>query len=110
MQLINFINNFYKQYQIPLDPVYTGKMLFAIFDMIKNKKWRWGKNILAIHTGGIQGVVGMNRQLQKKHSPLIIFEKITLNCSIDAFFLVGSAEKLLCEKESRRTKIEAVEN
>lgn len=74
-QLIDFINTFYKQYQIPLDPVYTGKMLFAIFDMIKNKKWRWGKNILAIHTGGIQGVVGMNRQLQKKHSPLIIFEK-----------------------------------
>jgi len=74
-QLIDFINTFYKQYQIPLDPVYTGKMLFAIFDMIKNKKWRWGKHILAIHTGGLQGILGMNRQLQKKNSPLISFEK-----------------------------------
>ena len=42
-ELINFMNNFYKQYKIPLDPVYTGKMLFAIFELIKKNKWRWGK-------------------------------------------------------------------
>ena len=73
--LIDFMNTFYKQYQIPLDPVYTGKMLFAIFDLIKKKQWRWGKQILAIHTGGLQGVVGMNRQLEKKNLPILSYQR-----------------------------------
>ena len=73
--LIDFMNTFYEQYQIPLDPVYTGKMLFAIFDLIKKKQWRWGKHILAIHTGGLQGVSGMNRQLQKKKLPVLNYQK-----------------------------------
>ena len=65
-RLIAFMNQFYQQYEIPLDPIYTGKMLFGIFDLIKQKKWIWGKKILVIHTGGLQGVAGMNFQLQKK--------------------------------------------
>jgi len=73
--LISFMNTFYQQYKIPLDPVYTGKMLFAIFDMIKKNKWKYGKNILVIHTGGMQGIVGMNRRLQKKSAQLLSYEK-----------------------------------
>lgn len=64
--LISFMNSFYQQYRIPLDPIYTGKLLFGIFDLIKQNKWQWGKKILIIHTGGLQGVKGMNLQLQKK--------------------------------------------
>ena len=69
------MNTFYQQYKIPLDPIYTGKMLFAIFELIKKKEWKWGKNILVIHTGGIQGIAGMNIQLQKKNAQLISYEK-----------------------------------
>ena len=69
--LISFMNDFYQQYRIPLDPIYTGKMVFGIFDLIKKDKWPWGKKILIIHTGGLQGVVGMNAQLQKKGYPTI---------------------------------------
>jgi len=69
--LIAFMNQFYQQYEIPLDPIYTGKMLFGIFDLLKQKKWIWGKKILVIHTGGIQGVEGMNFQLQKKGKALL---------------------------------------
>jgi len=65
-ELIEFMNEFYQQYQIPLDPIYTGKMLFGIFDLIKKQKWTWGRNILVIHTGGLQGVKPMNALLQKK--------------------------------------------
>ena len=65
-QLIDFINTFNKNFKIPLDPVYTGKMLFGIFELIKNKQWKWGNNILVIHTGGLQGIAGMNQQLIKK--------------------------------------------
>jgi len=73
--LITFMNTFYQQYKIPLDPVYTGKMLFAIFDLIKSGKWKWGKRILVIHTGGLQGIAAMNHQLQKKQYPLISYQK-----------------------------------
>ena len=69
--LIAFMNDFYQQYEIPLDPIYTGKMVFGIFDLIKNKKWQWGKKILIIHSGGLQGIQGMNSQLQKKGYPTI---------------------------------------
>ena len=69
--LISFMNDFYQQYRIPLDPIYTGKMVFGIFDLIKKDKWPWGKKILIIHTGGLQGVEGMNAQLQKKGYPTL---------------------------------------
>jgi 1-aminocyclopropane-1-carboxylate deaminase len=72
-ELISFMNAFYQQYKIPLDPIYTGKLLFGIFDLIKQKKWPWGKKILIIHTGGLQGVKGMNLQLQKKGNPQLIY-------------------------------------
>ena len=70
-QLIDFINTFNKNFKIPLDPVYTGKMLFGIFELIKNKQWKWGNNILVIHTGGLQGIAGMNQKLIKKGWPEI---------------------------------------
>ena len=73
--LIKFINSFYQKYQIPLDPIYTGKMLFAIFELIKNNQWRWGKKILAIHTGGLQGVTGINQKLKKKKSQTLLYSE-----------------------------------
>lgn len=71
VELIAFINDFQKKYQIPLDPVYTGKMLFGIFDMIEKSEIPRNSRILAIHTGGLQGISGMNRILLKKNFPLI---------------------------------------
>lgn len=70
-ELIFFINDFQKKYQIPLDPVYTGKMLYGIFDMIERSVFPPNSRILAIHTGGIQGISGMNNLLLKKNYPLI---------------------------------------
>ncbi|MGC6478875.1 MAG: 1-aminocyclopropane-1-carboxylate deaminase/D-cysteine desulfhydrase [Flavobacteriaceae bacterium] len=64
--LVSFMNEFYQKEEIPLDPIYTSKMLFGIFDLIQKKQWTWGSRILAIHTGGLQGLLGMhNRLLQK---------------------------------------------
>ena len=71
-ELINFINAFYAQHEILLDPLYTGKLLFGIFALIKNKQWRWGKNVLIIHTGGIQGIEGFNIRQKQKGKPCII--------------------------------------
>ncbi len=70
--LVRFINEFKERTQIPLDPIYTGKMMFGIFQMIKNKKFKENSRILAIHTGGLQGIAGMNLKLKKKNLPQIL--------------------------------------
>jgi len=65
-ELINFINCFYKQHKILLDPIYNAKMVFGVFDMIKKNKWKWKKKILVINSGGLQGVSGMNLKLEER--------------------------------------------
>ncbi|MFD0863616.1 1-aminocyclopropane-1-carboxylate deaminase/D-cysteine desulfhydrase [Sungkyunkwania multivorans] len=70
-ELIAFLNTFKKSTGIPLDPVYTGKMAFGIINLIKNGYFKKGSRILMIHTGGLQGIAGMNKQLKKRKLPLI---------------------------------------
>lgn len=71
-ELIIFINKFKSETKIPLDPVYTGKMMFGIVDLIKNDYFEKGTKILAIHTGGLQGIEGMNLLLKKKNLAQIV--------------------------------------
>jgi 1-aminocyclopropane-1-carboxylate deaminase len=54
-ELINFMNQFYRQHNIPTDFVYTAKMMFAIFDAAEKDFFIPGSNILCLHTGGLQG-------------------------------------------------------
>lgn len=68
---IRFINDFKKETAILLDPIYTGKMMFGILDMINKNKFSKGSKILAIHTGGIQGIEGFNQKLKQKNHNLI---------------------------------------
>jgi 1-aminocyclopropane-1-carboxylate deaminase len=70
-ELISFLNNFYKKTTIPLDPIYTGKMVFGILDLIEKKYFKKGSKILLIHTGGLQGIRGMNQLLIKKNKEII---------------------------------------
>ena len=69
--LISFINEFKSNNQIPLDPIYTGKMMFGIFDLLEKGFFSKGSKILAIHTGGLQGVEGVNLKLKAKGLTLI---------------------------------------
>ena len=70
-RLIAFINAFAKANNIKLDPIYTGKMMFGIFDLIESDFFPQNSRILAIHTGGLQGIEGMNKNLLKKGLPII---------------------------------------
>jgi 1-aminocyclopropane-1-carboxylate deaminase len=70
-ELITFINRFYKDYHIPLDPIYTGKMMFGIVDLIEKDFFPKGSKLLAIHTGGLQGIAGVNAMLRRKKLTLI---------------------------------------
>lgn len=69
-ELISFINEFKAQYGLPLDPVYTGKMMYGVFDLMRQGYFPKGAKILAIHTGGLQGIQGMNDALRKKKLPI----------------------------------------
>ena len=71
-ELIDFINNFYLEHHINLDPIYTGKMMFGIINLIENNYFPPNSKILAIHTGGLQGIAGMNKLLEKKGKTKII--------------------------------------
>ncbi len=70
-ELVRFMNDFKSQTKVPLDPVYTGKMMYGIFKDIKNQRFKENTRILAIHTGGLQGIDGMNQKLKKKNLPQI---------------------------------------
>ena len=69
--LIRFINQFSKENQIVFDPIYTGKMLFGILDLIAKDHFPANSKILAIHTGGLQGIEGVNKKIKKKNQELI---------------------------------------
>jgi 1-aminocyclopropane-1-carboxylate deaminase len=70
-ELILFINSFYKKYHIPLDPIYTSKMVFGVLDKIEKNYFPENSKILMIHTGGLQGIKGMNEKLKAKNEELI---------------------------------------
>jgi len=70
-ELISFINEFKQQTNIPLDPVYTAKMCYGISDLARKNYFEKGTKILLIHTGGLQGIDGMNQRLQQQNLPRI---------------------------------------
>jgi 1-aminocyclopropane-1-carboxylate deaminase len=53
--LIQFMNNWYKQSGMPTDFVYTGKLFFAANDLLEKDFFPKGSKILIIHSGGLQG-------------------------------------------------------
>ena len=56
---------FEKNYGISIEPIYTGKMLFGIFDMVKNNYFQKKSTIIALHTGGMQGLKGLQNKIDK---------------------------------------------
>ncbi|MBI3719505.1 MAG: pyridoxal-phosphate dependent enzyme [Sphingobacteriales bacterium] len=54
-ELIDFMNQFYQQHQLPTDFVYTAKQFYAVNDLIVKNFFPSGSKILCLHTGGLQG-------------------------------------------------------
>ena len=65
-QLINTIYDFNRTQNIPLDAIYTGKMMMGIIDLISKDYFPKGSSILAIHSGGLQGNKGINNRFKLK--------------------------------------------
>lgn len=54
-EVLNFFcDSFTKEYQIPIEPIYTGKMFYGLFDLAEKGFFEKGSNIIALHTGGLQ--------------------------------------------------------
>jgi len=71
LELIEFINTFFEENKVPLDPIYTGKMVFGVIDLIHKNYFPANSKILLIHTGGLQGIDGMNLKLKQKKLPIL---------------------------------------
>jgi 1-aminocyclopropane-1-carboxylate deaminase len=71
-EFIEWMNWFYAQTGIPLDPIYTGKMVFGVMDLIQRNYFPPNSKILMIHTGGLQGIAGMNVKLRNQNKPIIV--------------------------------------
>lgn len=63
-ELIEFMNWFEENFQIPLDPIYTGKCFSGVWDMVKRNKFEKNLRIVLLHTGGLQGIQGFLRKNQ----------------------------------------------
>lgn len=68
---VEFINNFFSKYKIPLEPIYTSKMFRNIFELIDKDFFPANSKILAFHTGGLQGITGINDKLKKRGKDFI---------------------------------------
>lgn len=58
-ELIAFTKRFISSTGMLIDPIYTAKLFFAINDLANNNYFQPGERILAIHTGGLMGILGM---------------------------------------------------
>ena len=57
--LLDFVNRFTSITKILIEPIYTGKMLFGIYDLTAKGFFNEGSQIIAVHTGGLQGLKGL---------------------------------------------------
>lgn len=61
-ELLQFCSEFKSKHNIELEPIYTGKMLYGVFDLIKRKYFHKNSVIVALHSGGLQGLRGLEQR------------------------------------------------
>ena len=61
-ELLGFIQRFQDKHGILLDPIYTGKLLYGVLDLIDNGYFPRGSTVVAIHTGGLQAWAGWQQR------------------------------------------------
>ncbi|MEH2255790.1 1-aminocyclopropane-1-carboxylate deaminase/D-cysteine desulfhydrase [Nostoc sp.] len=64
-KLLMFSQQFTQEHGIPLDYVYTAKMFYGVMDLLQQGFFTKGDSLLLVHTGGLQGNVGMEERLQR---------------------------------------------
>jgi 1-aminocyclopropane-1-carboxylate deaminase len=67
-ELLAFVEGFRARHGVLLDPIYTGKLLFGVLDMIERGHLGRGSTVVAIHTGGLQAWAGWNERFNSSAS------------------------------------------
>ncbi len=67
-ELLNFKTQIENQFELPLDYLYTSKLMFAISDLMKTKRINTSEKCLMIHSGGLQG----NTDYEKRYGLKLI--------------------------------------
>ncbi|MDB5270653.1 MAG: 1-aminocyclopropane-carboxylate deaminase [Hymenobacter sp.] len=65
-ELLDFIQHFQARHGVLLEPIYTGKLLFGVLDLIAKGYFRRGSTVVAIHTGGQQAWAGWQERFGGK--------------------------------------------
>lgn len=63
--LVQLLDYARARWQLPLDPVYTGKMLFGFLSMLNDGLIADGSRITLVHSGGLQGLRGCSGRLDR---------------------------------------------
>ena len=63
--LLLFSQQFTQEHGVPLDYVYTAKMFYGVMDLLQQGFFCKGDSLLLVHTGGLQGNVGIEQRLQR---------------------------------------------
>ncbi len=71
-ELVMFMNAYKNETGIPLDPIYTAKMLYGLHSLLKRGEIAGGSNIVIIHTGGLQGILGHNARYRTKEDMQLV--------------------------------------
>ncbi len=72
LELLKFVKRFKEINNIPIEPIYSGKVFYGIFSLIKENYFKRGETIVAIHSGGLQGLAGLNEKFQNKYPEFFI--------------------------------------
>ena len=62
-ELVDFMNDFYRENHIPLDMVYTAKMMYGMRELLLDNYFSVSDRVLCIHSGGVQGNVSLKDEL-----------------------------------------------
>lgn len=67
-ELLAFVADFERRTKAPLEYIYSGKMMFALYDMIRTGQIPRGARVVALHTGGLQGKASMDEKYAHLHA------------------------------------------
>ncbi|PWJ59265.1 1-aminocyclopropane-1-carboxylate deaminase/D-cysteine desulfhydrase-like pyridoxal-dependent ACC family enzyme [Dyadobacter jejuensis] len=60
-ELLEFIDWFHREHHIQLEQIYTGKMMYGLYQLLERGYFKPGSSIVTIHTGGLQGLLSSRR-------------------------------------------------
>jgi len=67
-ELLSFIQQFQARHGVLLDPIYTGKLLFGVLDLLRQDYFAPGSTVVAVHTGGLQGWSGFRQRFEYRNA------------------------------------------